>query len=309
MASLLERFAQAPALAAIPVAGTAGILGVVSRAWFARSCAPGESERLKATTCGEYLEASPIRVEADLGLEALTALLVESDAGRLADGFMIVSQGRYLGMGLAQDVMRALADSRVLAAQYTNPLSMLPGQVPVNEHLERLLARNIAFSAWFVEVDQMRGLNDGAGFRKGDALIRDAGALLESVCEAGVDLVGHVSGGRFVVLMQSEDWSARAERAIAGFASLVAAHAPAEVVERGYFIARTREGRETIRPMPKLVIGILPVLPGVHESRHEVLSIAKLANHRARKLAASAIAVDHYHGNVYPQSVLWEDAG
>ena len=309
MASLLERFAQAPALAAIPVAGTAGIMGVVSRAWFARSSTVRDSERLTPAMCGAYIDPSPIRVEAELGLEALTALLVESDAGRLADGFVIVSQDRYLGMGLAQDVMRTLADSRVLAAQYTNPLSMLPGQVPVNEHLERLLARNIAFSAWFAEVDQMRGLNDGAGFRKGDALIRDTGALLESVCEAGVDLVGHVSGGRFVVLMQSEDWSARAERAIAGFAPLVAAHAPAEVVERGYFTARTREGRETIRPLPKLVIGILPVLPGVHESRHEVLSIAKLAGNQARKRATSAIVVDHYHANVYPQSVLWKDAG
>jgi GGDEF domain-containing protein len=308
MALLLERFAKSPALAAIPVAGTSGIAGVVSRAWFARSRAEGEAERLKAAACEAYIDSSPIRVEADLGLEALTALMVESDAARFADGFVIASQGRYLGMGLAQDAMRALADSRVLAAQYTHPLTMLPGQVPINEHLEKLLARNIAFSAWLVEVDQMRGLNDGAGFRKGDALIRDAGALLESACEPDVDLVGHVSGGRFVVLMQSEDWSARAERAITGFAALVGVHAPSEAVERGYFAARTREGREIIRPMPKLAIGLLPVLPGVHESRHEVLSIAKLANREARKLTASAIVVDHYHGNVYPKSVLWQDA-
>jgi GGDEF domain-containing protein len=307
MQSVLERFARAPALAAIPVAGTPGILGVLSRACLVRASLPGDFTRFGATPCGEFIDTSPIRVEADLDLEALTALLAESDATHMADGFVILSQGRYLGMGRAQDVMRALADSRALAAQYTNPLSMLPGQVPVNEHLERLLARNIAFSAWYVEVDQMRGLNDGAGFRKGDALIRDAASLLESVCVAGLDLVGHVSGGRFVVLMQSDDWSARAQQAVAGFAALVATHAPAEVVERGYFTAHTREGREVIRPLPKLVIGVLPVLPGVHESRHEVLSIAKLASRRAQKLAGSGIVVDHYHGNVYPQSVLWKD--
>ena len=307
MEKLLERFAQAPALAAIPVAATAGIVGVVSRAWLARASVAGDALRLQASPCGDCMDTSPIRVEADLDLEALTALLVASDAARMADGFVIVAQGRYLGMGSAQDVLRALADSRALAAQYTNPLSLLPGQVPVNEHLERLLARGIAFAVWFVEVDQMRGLNDGAGFRKGDALIRDTGALLESACVPGLDLVGHFSGGRFVVLMQSVDWNARAGMAIEGFAAIVAARVPAAVVERGYFTARTREGRETIRPLPRLSIGVLPVLPGVHETRHEVLAIAKLVNQRARQLPGSAIAVDHYHGNAYPQSLLWED--
>ena len=68
----------------------------------------------------------------------------ESDARRLADGFVIVSNGRYLGMGTANDVVRALQSSRVLAARYTNPLTMLPGQVPINEHLERLLAEQPA---------------------------------------------------------------------------------------------------------------------------------------------------------------------
>jgi EAL domain-containing protein (putative c-di-GMP-specific phosphodiesterase class I)/GGDEF domain-containing protein len=307
MATLLERFACTPALAAIPVAGATGIVGVVSRAWLAQARVAGETQRTQASPCADCMDASPIRVEADLDLEALTALLVESDAARMADGFVIVSQGCYLGMGRAQDVLRALAESRALAAQYTNPLSMLPGQVPVNEHLERLLARGIAFAVWFVEVDQMRGLNDGAGFRKGDALIRDTGALLESASVPGLDMVGHFSGGRFVVLMQSGDWNTRATQVVDGFTTLAAAHVPAAVFERGYFTARTREGLETIRPLPRLSIGLLPVLPGVHETRHEVLAIAKLANRRARAHAGSSVVVDHYHGNAYPQSLLWQD--
>ena len=72
-------------------------------------------------------------------------------------------------MGRAADVMRTLQSSRVMAARYTNPLSMLPGQVPINEHLERLLAGRVPFTAWFVEIDQMRGLNDSQGFSAADA--------------------------------------------------------------------------------------------------------------------------------------------
>jgi hypothetical protein len=59
--------------------------------------------------------------------------------------------------------------------------------------------------------------------------------------------------------------------------------------------------------MPKLVIGILPVLPGVFESRHEVVAVAKRAAEHAQAQPGSAIYVDQQHGNAYPQSLLFDD--
>jgi GGDEF domain-containing protein len=208
-------------------------------------------------------------------------------------------------MGTSRDVMRSLQSSRVLASRYTNPLTLLPGQVPINEHLERLLARHVPFTAWFVEIDQMRGLNDTAGFAHGDALIHAAARLLEEACEPGVDFAGHVAGGRFVILAQSEDWKARAEALLAKFPALVEQHVPVEAHGRGYFTVRFRDGRHSVRPLPKLVVGILPVLPGVFESRHEVVGAAKRAAEAAKALPGSAIYIDEQAGNAYPQSLLF----
>jgi EAL domain-containing protein (putative c-di-GMP-specific phosphodiesterase class I)/GGDEF domain-containing protein len=309
VSDLLVRFAASPSLAAIPVIGAAGIEGVVSRSLLDLVAASGAAERLGSRACVEFADRAPIHVEAGLDLAALTALLVESDGRRLADGFLITSGGRYLGMGTAGDVMRSLQSSRVLAARYTNPLTMLPGQVPINEHLERLLAGKVAFTAWFVELDQMRGLNDSEGFAKGDGLIHAAARLLESECEPGVDFAGHVSGSRFVMLMQSEDWSARAQRMVERFPSVLEPHVPAAALERGYFTVRRRDGREYVRPLPKLVVGILPVLPGVFESRHEVVAVAKRAAERAQAQPGNAIYIDHQLANAYPQSVLFTHEG
>jgi EAL domain-containing protein (putative c-di-GMP-specific phosphodiesterase class I)/GGDEF domain-containing protein len=304
-ASVLERFAALASATAIPVVGAGGVEGVVSRTQAELVAASSDGARLTMRPCREFMDEAPIRVEASLDLGALTALLVESDPRHLADGFVILSSGRYLGMGRSADVMRALQTSRVLAARYTNPLTLLPGQVPINEHLERLLAAQVPFATWFVEVDRMRGLNDSEGFARGDALIHAAARLLEAACQPGVDFAGHVSGSRFVVLMQSEDWGPRAERAVADFRTVVAAHAPPDAVERGYFIARGRDGRERVRPLPRLAIGILPVLPGVFESRHEVVSAAKQAAHHALSEPGSGIYVDQQYGNAYPQSLLF----
>jgi EAL domain-containing protein (putative c-di-GMP-specific phosphodiesterase class I)/GGDEF domain-containing protein len=309
VSDLLVRFAASPALAAIPVIGSAGIEGVVSRSLLDLVAASGAAERLGSRACVEFADRAPIHVEADLDLASLTALLVESDGRRLADGFLITSGGRYLGMGTAGDVMRSLQSSRVLAARYTNPLTLLPGQVPINEHLERLLAGKVPFTAWFVEVDQLRGLNDSEGFAKGDGLIHSVARLLESECEPGIDFAGHVAGSRFVILMQSEDWGARAKRLIERFPAVLEPHVPATSLERGYFTVKRRDGREYVRPLPKLVVGILPVLPGVFESRHEVVAVAKRAAEKAQAQPGNAIYVDHQLANAYPQSVLFGHDG
>jgi EAL domain-containing protein (putative c-di-GMP-specific phosphodiesterase class I)/GGDEF domain-containing protein len=308
IAAVLKRFADRPGVTAIPVIDEGGLRGVVSRTQVEMVAASSQADRLLARACTDVADESPIRVEADMDLSALTAILVESDAQHLADGFVIMSGARYLGMGTSQDVMRALQNSRALAARYTNPLTMLPGQVPINEHLERLLASQVPFSAWFVETDQMRGLNDCDGYSRGDALIHATARLLEAACTTGVDFVGHVSGSRFVVLMQSEDWSPRAQRVIGEFAGVVEKQVSPEVYARGYYVAASRDGSEKVRPLPRLVIGILPVLPGVFESRHEVVQAAKHAAQSAMEQSGSALYVDQQFANAYPQSVLFGPA-
>ncbi|HXZ47492.1 MAG TPA: GGDEF domain-containing protein [Usitatibacter sp.] len=303
LARLLERFAAQPSLAAIPVAGAEGIVGVVSRAWLDLAAAGPQREALASRPCVEFSDRAPIRVEAGLDLAELTAILVESDPRRFADGFVIVSRDRYLGMGASRDVMRSLQSSRVLAARYTNPLTLLPGQVPINEHLERLLARRVPFTAWFVEVDQMRGLNDTGGFAQGDALIHATARLLELACEPGVDFAGHVAGGRFVVLAQSGDWMQRAESVLERFPAVVREHVPEEARSRGHFVVKFRDGRQIVRGLPKLVIGIVRVAPGQFESRHEVVAAANRAAEAAQARPVSAIHVDERGAS--PQSVLF----
>ena len=139
--------------------------------------------------CIELADQAP-QGGADLDLSALTALLVESDSRRLADGFVILSKGRYIGMGTGADVMRALQNSRVLAGRYTNPLTLLPGQVPINEHLDRLLARKVAFTAWFVEVAPDARVERLRGLRKRRRAHSRRARLVESECQHGVDFAG-----------------------------------------------------------------------------------------------------------------------
>jgi hypothetical protein len=81
-------------------------------------------------------------------------LPVESIA-HLTDGF-VISQGRYLGMGRA-DVMRACRPRAARAIPIRSPPSR---SGPINEASRAPARGPLAFSAWFVETDPMRGVND-----------------------------------------------------------------------------------------------------------------------------------------------------
>jgi EAL domain-containing protein (putative c-di-GMP-specific phosphodiesterase class I)/GGDEF domain-containing protein len=294
------RFSRSTGIGAIPVAADQGVEGVASRAIVEPLAV---DPRHMNEPIARYVEGSPIRADAELDLPALAAMLVEADSRRLADGFVILSHGRYVGMGRSQDVIRALQGANAFAARHMQPLSLLPGQVPMHEHLDRLLARRLPFSVWVADIDEMAGLNDAEGFPKGDALIHATARLLERACDAGIDFAAHVSGTRFVVLAQSDDWRERSARVVAGFRELLAEQVSGATFARGYFTAESREGRR-LRPLPRLVVGILPVLPGVFESRHDVLLHAKAANGAVPRGPASALYVDERRGNAYPQSYL-----
>jgi EAL domain-containing protein (putative c-di-GMP-specific phosphodiesterase class I)/GGDEF domain-containing protein len=245
-------------------------------------------------------------VDAGLDLDALAAMLAQADDATLAEGFGVVAGGSFLGRARTQDVIRALQRERVLAERHTHPLTQLPGQVPAHEHLERLLARGVPFSAWLAEIDEMTGLNDAEGFARGDRLIHATARLLEAACEPGIDFVGHLGGTRFLALLQSEDWRERAGRAVREFPRLLEAQVSAGTFARGYFRGVERDGAPALRPLPRLVIGILPVLPGVFASRHEVLAAAKAAAQQVARGPASALHVDDVHANAYPTSLLLE---
>ena len=66
-------------------------------------------------------------------------MVSESDPRNLADGFIITENGLYLGIGTARDLIREITQMQINAARYANPLTLLPGNVPIRQALSRLL--------------------------------------------------------------------------------------------------------------------------------------------------------------------------
>ncbi len=235
------------------------------------------------------MNAAPMIVDKSLPLMRLATLLSEATPQHLADGFIITDEGKFLGMGAVTDLMRVLTDTHMTAARYTNPLTFLPGPVPIHQHLERLLERAAPFAACLVEIDPMKGFNDAYGFARGDELIRLGSESLLRALDERHDFVGHVNANRFMLLLQSRDWRGQLELAIADFQQRLHTLLSDDIVARGSFVWRSRSGATEMRAFPRLVIGAAEIASPAFDSRHQVMAATREALAAAKALPGNQL--------------------
>jgi diguanylate cyclase (GGDEF)-like protein len=231
-------------------------------------------------------------VDLDASVQEISALVAEADARTVFDGFIVVEGGRYAGVGTAQDLMREITEMQLTAARYANPLTLLPGNVPIAEHAERLLAAGSRFTACYADLDHFKPFNDVFGYQRGDEAIQLAARVLAEACDPQVDFVGHVGGDDFVALIQSPDWEERCRRALAAFGERVTGQFSEEDRLRGGFLAQNRLGHHQQYPIMTLSIGAVPVEPGTFESHAQVAAAAAEAKGMAKRQAGNSLFVE-----------------
>ncbi|MCK6405441.1 MAG: response regulator [Rhodocyclaceae bacterium] len=106
-------FQSDPELISLPVVDeSAGRpIGMINRGIFMTSLAkPFYREIYFDKSCLVFMDKSPLIVEEGMPLEELSIEIAQGGDKVVADGFIIASEGRYLGMGFTQDVLRVMAD-------------------------------------------------------------------------------------------------------------------------------------------------------------------------------------------------------
>lgn len=56
--------------------------------------------------------------------------------------------------------MRRVTELRIEAARYANPLTFLPGNIPITAHVGTLMREGTAFVAAYVDLNDFKPFND-----------------------------------------------------------------------------------------------------------------------------------------------------
>jgi serine phosphatase RsbU (regulator of sigma subunit) len=98
-------------LISLPVVDGTRALGLIKRRVFQSEMSkPFRLELHERKSCVAFMDGQPLIVEADTTIERTAMLVADSRANALADGFVVVRDSEFLGIGFGLDLMRMVAD-------------------------------------------------------------------------------------------------------------------------------------------------------------------------------------------------------
>jgi len=267
--------------------------GLLNRQTFvAHYAKPYFKELYGRKPCTSFANLSPLTIDVHTGIEELTSVLTSSDQRYLTEGFVLTESGRYRGLGTGESLVRAVTEARIEAARHANPLTFLPGNIPITDHIERLLESGRDFVAAYADLNHFKPYNDHYGYWRGDEMIRLVARALAANCDARRDFVGHVGGDDFVVLFQSDDWLDRCERIVASFNDAARELFDADALRAGGIWAEDRHGVPRFHPVTTLTIGVVPVAPQRYRLAADVANAAAWAKRHAKHANRGVLVLD-----------------
>jgi diguanylate cyclase (GGDEF)-like protein len=210
-----------------------------------------------------------------------------------ADDYMIKP---FDPLELVARVKSALRRSREM--RDLNPLTQLPGNVQVQEEVERRVVKATPFALLYIDLDNFKAFNDHYGFLRGDeaikALARCARGATEQLAP-GAHFLGHIGGDDFVVIVDPEVSETIAKKIIEGWDETVPKLFDLDDAQRGYIEVTDRRNERNRFPLTTVSIGIASNVVRAIETHWEASEIASEMKAYAKRDPRSSYAIDRRH--------------
>lgn len=181
---------------------------------------------------------------------------MDRSSNALYDDIVVTKEGHLFGSVSIRSLLMTLASVQSQIASSLNPLTKLPGNRMINDHLKELLSHE-KFAVLYVDLDQFKAYNDVYGFSAGDKVIQETASILQANAVKNHGFVGHVGGDDFVVLLYSWDFEIICEQIIANFDQSILSFYKEEHREQGYVKTENRKGEIEEIPLVSISIAVV----------------------------------------------------
>jgi diguanylate cyclase (GGDEF)-like protein len=180
-----------------------------------------------------------------------------------------------------------------------SPLTGLPGNIRIQEEIERQVRDGEPFSVLYCDLDNFKAYNDQKGFVRGDRLIQAVARIIQDavVEHVGTEgFVGHVGGDDFVAVLAPEPSEAVAKRICERFDEARSEFYEPEDLERGFVRIEDRKGVLQDIPLVAVSIGIASTDRRRFAHYGEAVAVATEMKSFAKRDLGSSYAVDRRAG-------------
>jgi diguanylate cyclase (GGDEF)-like protein len=176
-----------------------------------------------------------------------------------------------------------------------SPLTGLPGNIRIQEEIERMVREGRPFAVLYSDLDNFKAYNDQKGFVRGDRLIQATARIIQdAVVEfAGSEgFVGHVGGDDFVAIVPPDVAEDVAKRVVERFDAVVHDFYEREDLERGYVEVEDRKGVMQRLPLVGVSVGVATTAKREYAHYGEAVAVATEMKQFAKRETGSSYAID-----------------
>ncbi len=186
-----------------------------------------------------------------------------------------------------------LRRSRDMRAQ--SPLTGLPGNVRIEEEIDRRVDEGTPFALLYADLDHFKSFNDHYGFMRGDQALQATAGMLEEVARdvtSGASFVGHVGGDDFVIVVPPEMAAVVAQAIVERFDRDAASYYDPQDRDRGYIEVTNRRGELQRFPILTISIGVASTERRAFQHYAEAVAVATEMKQFTKGSAGSSWAMD-----------------
>lgn len=242
-------------------------------------------------TIDQLMNTKPIIVEAERSLDEVSQVVAEDEYNAASWYFIICRQGKYAGLGSVRQLLKKISEHKLQHARYANPLTLLPGNVPIYREMDRLLQQGGAFSVAYLDLNHFKPFNDIYGYAKGDVVLQLLADVIQSTAIGSEYFTGHIGGDDFVIITDSTLLEDVCQRILLAFAERIPAYYEPADAASGGITALSRSGESCFYPLLSLAIGIASPDPEHCFNHHDVAALTTAAKFEAKKMGGNALFV------------------
>ncbi|MBI9110492.1 GGDEF domain-containing protein [Maridesulfovibrio ferrireducens] len=228
------------------------------------------------------MDDSPLLVDLETTVEMVSTQAMARERNKAYDDIIVTKNGKLFGVVSVRKLLDTLAHAQVEMAKGTNPLTGLPGNLGIEQEIERRMKVSQPYSIIYADLDNFKVYNDTYGFKNGDKIILLISRIITWATArhgSDTDFIGHIGGDDFVQVI-SPDQAERICLAITRcFKRLVKTSYNAKDNTNGWMEGKGRDGTTSKFPLVSVSLAILDCTPeqSLFEIGEQAASLKKWA--------------------------------
>lgn len=209
--------------------------------------------------------------------------------------FVVTYMGKYKGLASVRSLLKKVTEEKIKHAQHANPLTMLPGNLIIQQKVNHLVEIKQSFQLAYFDLDHFKPFNDLYGYAAGDTVIQLVSDILKQSCDG--NFIGHVGGDDFVGIFHNLNAEDICKLILNIFESRIVNCFDAEHIKANGYYAKSREGKKVFYPLLSLSCGIITINSADNLSHYDISQRASEAKKAAKNMPRGQLFLLATHSN------------